>query len=294
MEDNNEMKILLIGKNGQVGREIVAAAKRQNLTIFTYDHSELDILNSKKLKTTILKHSPDIVINTAAYHVIAQCEVYPEKAFAINVFASKVLADICREKGIRLVTFSTDKVFDGTKKTPYREGDRPNPLQMYGISEYARESVTLHYNPDSIVIRTCGIFGGKQGSVSKKGNFILYILSQAKTQASLEIASDHVASIASASDLAGAILRLINIKKTSGIYHLVNEGYTSWAEYAEEIVKFARLQMKIIRVKRGSTFNGLTIPLFAPLKNIRAREVGIVLPSWRDGLRRYVSFLRST
>ncbi len=285
------MKIFLIGKSGQLGREIDLEGKKRGHTMFSFEKKELDVTNHEEIRKKIKLKKPDVVINTASYHVLSDCEKYPEKLFQINVFATKNMAKICKDLGIKYVDFSSDKVFDGRKKKPYIESDLTNPLQMYGLACLNREIVSLNYNNDSIVIRTCGIFGGVNGSRIKGGNFVLYILNQAKTKKELEIASDYEACFANANDLAIATLKLVENKKANGVFHLVNEGSASWAEFAKVIVKLTKSDLKIIPVKRGGSYNDIPVPEYGVLKNYKAKKLGVVMPRWEEGLGKYISFL---
>src|SRR5438034_3587394 len=133
------MKILLFGKNGQLGNELCNQAIETKLQIIAYSKEELDITNGKKLAEVINKEKPNIVINASAFHVVPQCETNPDQAFTINTIAVKNISQICHEKNILFVHYSTDYVFDGKKGTPYIEIDTPKPVQMYGISKYAGE-----------------------------------------------------------------------------------------------------------------------------------------------------------
>lgn len=284
------MKILLIGKKGQLGSEIDKKGKEQGHEIHSFGREKLDITNSEKVKETIDKLKPDVVINTSAFHVVPQCEDEPEQAFLVNAISLKSIVQFCEEKNIKFVTFSTDYIFDGTKGSPYEELDMPNPLQIYGLSKLAGEYIALNYSLMSIVIRTCGVYGGKEGSRSKKGNFALNIIKE-KDKKILEVSSEQIVNPTYAVDLAKSTLDLLVHKNINGIYHLVNEGYCSWAEFAKEIIKIKGLSTKIIPVDRKGVAGSLKRPLFSALKNTKAAKLGIKLPSWRDGLRRYLQTL---
>jgi dTDP-4-dehydrorhamnose reductase len=285
------MKILVIGKNGQIGSALLRAAALRKIATYGVSKEELNIKNKKSIEKIVKKIKPTIIINTSAFHVVADCESQPEKAFIVNSAAVKHLADVCAENKIRLVHFSTDKVFDGDRKAPYSEGDCPNPLQIYGISKLAGEECALYYNPDTLIIRTCGVFGGKFGSRSKKGNFVLYILKEGETKTTLEISSEQVVSVAYAEDLALAIVKLIQKKAEKGIYNVVNTGACSWADFASEIVKKSNTTLKIIGVDRKGVINGKKIPKYTALSTRKINSLGIELPSWKDGLERYMKFL---
>jgi len=285
------MKIFLLGKTGQLGIELQQQAVAFKFEIVAFGRSELDITDYKKVSRMIEKHHPDVVINASAYHVVPDCESHPDEAFEINTVAIKQLADICNERNIRLVHYSSDFVFDGLKGKPYREDDKAYPLQVYGISKLAGEFAVLDYCQKGIVIRACYVYGGKTGSRIKKGNFILTILKQIEGKTELEVASEQIVSPTYAADLAKATLELLKKKKSVGLYHLVNEGHCSLAELATQIVKYAKTDTKIIPVDRGGKAGSLKRPLFSALKNTRAKKLGVVLPKWQDGLKRYIETL---
>lgn len=285
------MKILLIGKNGQVGAQMERIGCLGKHKVFAFDRQTLDITNFLKVKEKVEQIKPQVIINTSSFHVVADCEKYPDKAFEVNLFAVKNLALLCNERKIRLVNYSTSWIFDGRKNSAYSEKDIPNPIQVYGLSKYAGEIASLNYNPDTLIIRTCGIFGGLKGSRSKNGNFVLNILKEAKKQKELKISSEQTTSIVNAEDLAKATLQLLEKNAPSGVYNLVNKGYCSWAEVAREIVSLRKLDLKIIPVNRKGLFKDVKIPLVTSLKNVRAKALGVTLPYWKDGLERYLKTL---
>lgn len=286
------MKLLLIGKNGQIGAEINHLAKKYEFEIFAFSKEELDITDVESLKKKIVKINPDFLINASAYHVLPDCEKYPENAFKINAFCLKELAEICAENGIKFVHFSTSYVFDGKKKSPYSEKDKTNPLQIYGISKLAGEQIVLNYCKENIIIRTCAVFGGKTGSRSKKGNFLLNIIDQTNGKKELEVSGEQIISPSYAVDVAEATLKLLKRKKASGIYNLSNRGVCSWADLAKEVVKIKKINTKIVSVDRGGMAGALRRPLNSSIINTRAKKLGIVLPHWRDGVKRYLSSLK--
>ncbi len=285
------MRIFLIGENGQLGKELDILSNDKGYGIKSFNHQELDITDSQKVKREIKKFSPDVVINASAFHVVPLCEDEPQEAFLVNAISLKPIAQYCEEKNIKFVTYSTDYVFDGRKGSPYEENDKPNPLQIYGLSKLAGEYIALNYSKTSIVIRTCGVYGGKEGSKSKKGNFVLNILKQAGKDERIEVASEQVVNPTYAVDLAKVTLDLLRHENINGIYHLANEGYCSWTRFASEIIKEKKLSTKIIPVDKKGMSGQLKRPFFSALKNTRAKKLGVELPSWQDGLKRYLSTL---
>ncbi len=281
-------KILLIGKTGQLGNAIIKDASSFGFEIVAFEKEEMDVTNKLQIKEKIEKIKPDVLINTSAYHVVPKCEENPLKAMAVNFLAVRNLAKLCRERDIVFVTFSTDYVFDGEKGSPYEEKDITNPLQVYGLSKLAGEYAALKEYPEkTYIIRPCGIFGGKEGSKQKGGNFVLNITKEARDKEIIEVSSEQVVSPTYAGDLSKATLKLLNNQTNPGIYHLVNEGYCSWYEFAKEIFELAKINKEIKPVNRDGLSGKMRRPKFSALKNTKAKALGIELPSWREGLRSY-------
>ena len=286
-------KILLIGKTGQLGREIMKDSSLFDFKIVSFGKEELDVTNELQVKEKIEEIKPDILINTSAYHVLVACEENPLKAMAVNFVAVGKMAKLCKKYGIKFITYSTDYIFDGEKGAPYEENDKPNPLQIYGISKLAGEYAALNSCPEGVfVIRTCGLYGGEKGSPEKKGNFVLNIIKETQNKEIIEVSSEQIVSPTYAGDLSKATLRLLNSKANPGVYHLVNEGYCSWYEFAKEIFKLINIDRKILPIDRGGISGGAERPKFSALKNIKAKNLGIELPSWQEGLKLYLNFLK--
>ena len=281
------MKILLIGKTGQLGGSILAAQSGHQ--IYAPDRSELDIESSVSCERVIAEFRPEVVINTAAFHNVPQCEVEPLRAFAVNCQAVRDLARICKKRDVRLVTFSTDYVFGGEKNTPYIEDDRTGPLQMYGISRLAGELAVLATAPQhAVVIRTCGLYG-LSGASSKGGNFVDKRIADAQIHSELDMGCDQIVSPTYAGDLAQAVLRLTEHPQlVSGIYHLVNEGECTWLEFTREIYEMMGLSVNVSPVDRGGMSGEMRRPLYSALANTKAKALGIRLPHWRDALVHYI------
>lgn len=284
------MKILLIGKKGQLGQEIHKKSKETGYEIHAFGREELDIASSEKVKSKIESLKPTVVINATAFHVVSDCEIYPNRAFLVNAIAIGNIAEITEKMNIRFVTYSTDYVFDGKKGKPYVENDLPSPMQTYGVSKVAGEYLVLAYNPKAIVIRSSGVYGGQHGSRSKKGNFALNILKE-KNRQTLEVSSEQIVNPTYAVDLAQATFALLKHKGIYGIYHLVSEGYCSWAQFTSEIMKLVKSRTKVIPVDRRGQSGGARRPVFSALKNTRAAKLGVKLPTWQDAIKRYMATL---
>ena len=238
------MKILLTGKNGQVGFELNKKLSILGEVIAT-DRNDLDLADPDKIRIYVDQVKPDIIINLAAYTAVDKAESEPELAYQINVIAPQVLAEKAAELNIPLVHFSTDYVFDGSKKEPYVEADQINPQSVYGKTKCeGEEKVRAHSK--HIILRTSWVFG------SHGNNFLKTILRLIYHKESLNIVADQWGSPASSSMLADVTLKIIDTTLNNknfnnyGTYHVTNEGETNWYQYADLIANEAiKLNLKI-------------------------------------------------
>ena len=282
------MKILLIGKTGQIGSDIL----RNNIhhQIYAPERESFDICSRDTFNAVIDDYRPHVVINTVSFHDVPLCEADPFSAFSVNCVAVRDLAIACNRIGSLFVTFSTDYVFDGEKQAAYQEDDKPSPLQLYGISRLAGEYAALSASSgNTIIIRTCGLYG-MSGSHSSGANFVDQRIQDAKTHASLVMGGDQIVSPTYTHDLSKAVLQLIeHPQRTPGVYHLVNEGKCSWYEFTKAIFEIRGLTVKLNPMDRSGKSGEMNRPLYTALANTKARALGIVLPTWRDALERYLA-----
>lgn len=281
------MKILLIGKTGQLGSDIIRNNRKHE--IYAPDRNELDLNNSTAIDDTIGKFKPEVVINTAAFHNVLLCEKEYDTAFKVNCIAVRNLASLCKKAGSLLVSFSSDYVFNGSKMSAYFEDDSVQPLQVYGITRAAGEFIATSTAPDNaIVVRTCGLYG-ISGAVSKGGNFVDKRINDAKNNKRIEVSSEQIVSPTYTKDLSLAVLKLIEQPKLEcGIYHLVNEGFCSWYDFTKAIYEIMGLNVELVPVNRNGMDNGMRRPFYSALANTKAKRMGIVLPRWEDALKRYL------
>ena len=280
------MKILLIGRTGQLGGDLLRNNPGHEIVAPSRD--ELDLGRPGEAARMVERVRPQVVINCAAFHNVPRCEDEPAQAFLINCVAVRDLAAACAQHGARFVTFSTDYVFGGPRSVPWTEDDRPSPLQMYGISRLAGENAALATAPaHALVVRTCGLYG-RSGARSKGGNFVDGRVADARAGKRIEMASEQVLVPSSTDDLSHAVFALVGKAAEPGIYHLVNEGQCSWYEFTCEIVRLVGGGTQVVPVDRGGRTGNLRRPLYSVLGNTRARRLGIVLPPWQDALARYI------
>lgn len=281
------MKILLIGSDGQLGTDIIKTFKGNNKNGFSVKGltiKDLDITDFLKVKKTVEEYKPDVVINTAAYHNVPECEKNPEQAFLINTIAVRNLANICRQFNIKLIHFSTDYVFNGRKMRPYNENDEPQPLNVYAISKLAGESF-VKLMPDYYVIRVASLFG-TAGCLGKGGtNFVESMLKLAKTNKTIQVSSNITSSPTYTYDAAVKIKEMLAGNYPPGIYHLTNSGYCTWYEFAEEIFRQSGINVKIEPKQEQEEQAGVKRPLFSALTSKKIPP----LRTWIEALKHYLS-----
>ncbi|MCA0246925.1 MAG: dTDP-4-dehydrorhamnose reductase [Proteobacteria bacterium] len=281
-------KALLIGGSGQLGNELQRQGSEE-WGVAAPARSELDASNFAALAECVTSFRPHLILNCSAFHVVDLCESRFLDALTINAVTVSVLAKAAEQIGARFVTISTDYVFDGASRTPYREVDVSNPIQAYGISKVAGERAALLGHPEgAFVVRTCGLYG-RTTSRQKSGNFVTNRLSDARTRTVVEVGSDLVCTPTSASDLAAAILTLLRTGAQPGLYHLTNTGACDWATFTSEIYKLAKVSTRVIAVDRGGRYAPARRPSYTVLDTHKAREVGVSMRPWQEALADYIS-----
>jgi dTDP-4-dehydrorhamnose reductase len=281
------MRILLIGAGGQLGSDLIK--NNPGHEIIAPHRTELDVTHKDAISVVLRETKPDWVINTAAFHNVPLCEEQPERAFRVNCVAVRDLGLACEKHGARLLTFSTDYVFDGEQRKPYREDDCPAPLQIYGLSKLAGERIAKAVAAELVVIvRTCGLYG-YSGAASKGGNFVDKRVNDGQSVSALEMSCDQTVCPTSTDDLSKAVYDLLaKIKQGSGIYHLVNEGECTWYEFTRAIFECLGVETQVHPVDRGGRTGLMRRPRYSVLENTRARALGVTLPSWQNALTRYL------
>lgn len=280
------MKILLFGCTGQMGKALareLGVAHR----VIPLSHDDADIGDFKKVKSLLRAHHPDVVINTAAYHRVAECETNVKKSFFINGFCVKHLADCCKHTGAALMHFSTDYVFDGCKKKPYKENDCPQPVNVYGLSKLVGELFVRRALPEHFIIRISGVFGGT-GSRQKGGNFITQILDKAQRGEDVSVVTDLKFSPTYTSDGA-CVLHDILRGGRHGTFHVTNAGECSWYEFAQTVFKITRVKARLKPLLHGRLGQNVERPANSVLENAHIKMLGIApARHWRDALREYL------
>jgi dTDP-4-dehydrorhamnose reductase len=284
---SSPIKVLLIGAKGQLGTDLNRVFREAGDTVFPYVHAQLDVCSEAQVGEVLNETRPDLVLNTAAYHRVEECEKRSDLAFQVNGTAPMQLAIACQKAGATLVHFSTDYVFGGyAKNTPYDETDRPAPLNVYGASKVLGEYLIPDYTDRYFVLRVCGLYG-TAGSSGKGGNFVETMLKKGMAGESIRVVDDQVLTPTYTVDLAEAVRKLVVTGKY-GLYHLSSEGECSWYEFTRHIFESAGIQANLSPVKSSEFNSPVKRPSYSVLGKAKARALGVPLPSWKDALPRYL------
>ena len=285
------MKILVTGKNGQVGYELQRSLAGMG-EIVAVDSSQCDLRHEDALRDLVRHTQPNIIINPAAFTAVDLAESQPVEAHLINGLAPAILAQEAQRLDALLIHFSTDYVFDGQKSAPYLEDDPTAPLNVYGASKLAGEKAVRQHSDKHFILRTSWVMGfhGK--------NFLKTILRLASEREALDIVADQIGAPTSAADLADLVARLVAQAQASpnaayGTYHATARGQTNWHEIACHIITRAQAQgirMRLcadaVRPIRSADYpTPATRPLNSRLDCRKLSDrMGLQMPEWRDGV----------
>ena len=270
------MKALLIGSQGQVGTEIIGIFGPGLVAV---DLPEVDVAVPATIERAVAVHRPDVVINTAAYHNVPDCEKNPDLAFRVNALGVRNVAAVCRAAGCALVHFGTDYVFDGRKGVPYDENDAPRPVNAYGVSKLAGEFfarlVERHY-----VVRLSSVFGAA-GCKGKGGtNFVKAMLARYRSGERARVSVNISSSPTYARDAARRVLELLEGDYPPGIYHGANAGSCTWHEFAVEIFRLIGADTVVEEVVETEESAGVLRPLHTALTTVKLPPAR----GWKDAL----------
>ncbi len=289
------MKILLFGKNGQVGWELQRSLAPLG-DIVAPDSSACNFTNPDTIADTIRALSPDVIVNAAAYTAVDKAESEPDKAMLVNGHTPALIAQEAGKLGAWLVHYSTDYVFDGSGDTPWRETDTPAPLNVYGQTKLEGEQAIQSSGCRHLIFRTSWIYG------THGTNFAKTILNLAKTRDTLSIVDDQIGAPTSAGFIADATAQALGILRahpdSGGLYHLASQGAVSWYDYARFIIDRAqqtgiKLKLKTEAVTPIPSSNYPT-PAKRPLNSRLAiskaqRAFGVSAPLWSHDVAQLVA-----
>jgi len=280
------MKVLFAGGKGLLGTNIIPLLKNR-FDVVSLDIDEWDIADRKAGEAVVARERPDALVNCAAVTDVDGCEDKRELAEKVNSRGAAIIADICSEHRIKLVHISTDYVFDGTKTLPYTEEDTPNPISFYGKTKLWGEEQVLAKAPSSLIIRSQWLYG--EGG----RHFISKVIEIARERGSIEVVDDQRGSPTYAKDIAEPLSILIE-KGESGIYHICNDGSCTWYELAQEVFMALGMDIQVTAVSSQALNRKAARPAYSVFDTKKVRDAtGIIMRSWQEALREYLSVQRS-
>lgn len=279
------MKILLIGASGQLGTDLARALAGHEL--LAPPRRSLDLLQPDRIRQVLQSERPQVVINTAAFHRVDECESRVSTAFQVNGEAVRNLALAARDIEAVLVHYSTDYVFDGAAGRPYREDDFPRPLNVYGVSKLAGEHLLESVWEKHVLIRTCGLYG-HAGSRGKGGNFVETMIRKATAGESIRVVDDQRLTPTSTRELARATAALVETSHF-GLFHVTSKGNCTWYEFAGEIFRLLGLEPDLAPTTSDAFSAAARRPAYSVLANHHLDDLGMDdLKHWKDDLREYL------
>ena len=283
---NNKLKILLTGSNGQLGHDFQKLFNNLNIKYMSTDYQELNIVDSNELEN-FFKNNNDFthIINCVGYNDVDEAQ-NGDKTFLLNEKAPQKIAEFAKKMNATFVTYSTDFVFDGRKNIPYIEEDIPNPLSKYGISKHEGEKMVLDTWRKSFVIRTSWLFG------IGGNNFNKQVLNWSKTHDKLNIVDDQVSAPTYSMDLAEFSWKLIQTEKF-GLYHITNDGVASKYDQAKYVLEKIGWKGTLGRAKTADFNLPAKRPAYSKLDSSKVEKLlGEKIPTWQSGIDRFLEEMK--
>lgn len=274
------MKILLTGRNGQLGWELERCLPALGQVV-AFDRASLDLAEPDRIVERVREVKPVIIVNAAAYTAVDRAESEPDVAMQVNAKALGTLAEEAKRLGALLIHFSTDYVFDGTKSTPYVETDSPNPVNAYGNSKLEGERALVASGCRHVILRTSWIYGlrGK--------NFLLTILRLARERRELTVVDDQIGAPTWCRDIARGTIRVAKLAaegKLGGLFHMTAKGATSWYGFTREILGVAGLDTSVAPIGSSQYRSHARRPANSLLSCAKLNAFDIDLPEWSQSL----------
>ena len=281
------MKVLVFGSNGQLGTDVVGAVRERGDTCYPACHSEADVTDHERLRSLVLRERPDAIINCTAYHDLRLCEEHPEEATKVNALAVRYMAEACTELHIRLMTVSTDYVFDGTKIEGYSEDDCPNPQTWYGRSKLAGEWLAAASCPKTFIVRSQSLYG-LNAPRGKGPNFVDSMIRLASERKCLEVDQFRM-SPTWTRPLARNMVALLHTQ-FYGLCHMSCQGATTWHEFAKRILELTGSSTRVIPVPNDTSSAPFARPENTYLVNARLKSLGLdFMPAWQTSLSEFLA-----
>lgn len=283
----SKIKVLIIGAKGLLAFDLIKIFET-DCGVIGATRDDFDVGDEAAVKRFVDFHKPEIIINTAAFTKVDECERDPKKSFEVNGIGAYNVAAAAKAAGAINIYISTNYVFDGNKKS-FSENDVPNPLNIYGASKLAGEILTKTVGGDYYIIRTSWLYGVRR----KDSVFIAQVINSAKIGEPIKVVDDQFGTPTYTLDLARKIKELIDKKAPSGIYHITDSGSCSWYEFAEKILELSGLDAELIAIKLAERSPIIKKPKHSVLRSENLEKIGIQkLRNWQEALEDYLTFYK--
>jgi len=282
------MRVVVIGARGQLGTELCAVYRDEDL--IPIDIDTLDVRDAHAVSNLIQSARPNLVVNTAAAHNVAECETDPDTAFAVNAAGARNVAAACAGVSARLVYISTDYIFSGDRPgIPLVEDDLPGPRSVYAASKLAGEHLVAAQCPDHLIIRSAAMYGPAPCIAKGGRNFVSLMTHLAATQPEVRVVNDQITTPTYARSLATQI-KLAGEKAPPGIYHATCNGECSWYEFAREIFDVLKIKTPLLPVSTEDIPSTVQRPRYSVLQNKRLQDLRLdIMPHWKHALHEYLN-----
>lgn len=281
------MRVVVTGVSGQLGYDVVKELKKQGLTAVGLTRENLDITDENQVMNTMREINPEAVIHCAAYSAVDLAEEETEKALRVNALATSYLAKACAKNHAKMLYVSTDYVFPGEGEKNYEPWDCAAPINWYGQTKYEGEQAVLRELKSYFIVRVSWVFG-KNGK-----NFVRTMLRLSEERSTVSVVADQIGSPTYTVDLARCLAAMIKTEKY-GTYHVTNEGFCSWYEFAKEIFRMSGKNITVQPLTSEQFPTKAKRPKNSRLSKEKLIEQGFErLPAWQDALSRYLDELRA-
>ena len=292
------MRVLVTGSNGLLGSDLIKELNKKNVDYIAATRKDFDIINYDAARDFILKNNMadniNYIVHCAAYTDVNKAQIEKDLCYKINFIGTQNLVFIAKEIKARFIYISTDYVFDGKKNSPYEIYDKPNPINFYGLTKFYGEDIIKANLKNYFIIRVSWLFG------DKKNNFVNKILDMSYKKKELDVICDQVGSPTYTQDLAKILCELIfsdskyKNKIETGIYHVTNENFCSWFDFAQEIFRLKNINIKLNPITTQEFNKKFGLDIIRPLNSRMSKKKLYLngfkkIRTWQDALECFLN-----
>ena len=279
------MKILVTGASGQLGQEFQNNVSKSKDDFYFTDEKELDITNKNRVLNYVSDNQIELIINCAAYTDVNGSETNKKQAIKVNLDAVKNIVEVCEEKKIKMIHFSTDYVYNSDNLSPINEESNINPINYYGISKREGEKIIEKSSSNSIIIRTSWLYS------VYGNNFVKTMIKKGENQEKIYIINDQFGCPTYSKDLVECTLNIIDSNKLNNykVYNFSNEGYTNWYDFTKKIFELKKINCQIIAVSSDKYKSVANRPKYSITDKSRIKDIfNITIRKWDEALEEFL------